>query len=74
MNNKELNNQDLNNISGGKHNLEDYLKEIKKDKEKPLVDYGTGKHLDLDPSIHWEDENNAHIIKREKDKPKKYEK
>ena len=70
-NNDELNNKDLNNVSGGNSTLEKYLKSlVGKDKDKTLVDYGTGKTLDLDPSIKYEDDGNLLIVKREKDESK----
>lgn len=68
----ELNNIDLNNVAGGKTNLEDYLKTLSgKDSKDKLVDYGTGVQLDLDPSVNYDDNNNVYIIKREKATPDK---
>lgn len=68
----ELNNIDLNNVAGGKTNLEDYLKTLAgKDSKDKLVDYGTGVQLDLDPSVNYDDNNNVYIIKREKATPDK---
>ncbi len=66
--NKQLNNKDLNGVSGG-NNLEKYLKSLAgKDKNKLLVDYGTGVKLDLDNTIDYEKSDNLIILKREKDK------
>lgn len=66
-NNEELNNQNLENVSGGESSLEKYLKTLAgKDKDKMSVDYGTGVALDLNPSVDYDDRNNVHIIKREK--------
>ena len=68
MNKNELNNEDLNKISGGKTNLDKYLKTlVGKDKDDILVDYGTGTQIDLNPSVDIDDNNNVYVIKREKD-------
>ena len=68
--NKELNNDELNNVSGGGKSLEDYLKTIvENDKNKILVDEGTGKQLDINPSVDLNDDSKLIIIKREKDSP-----
>ncbi len=65
--NKELNNDELDNVSGGGKNLEDYLKTVvEHDKNKILVDEGTGKQLDINPSIDINDDGNLIIVKREK--------
>ena len=64
---KELNDQELNNVSGGESSLDKYLKTlVGTDKNKILVDQGTGKTLDLNPAVKFEDDNNVYIIKREK--------
>lgn len=68
-NDKELNNKDLNNVSGGS-NLDKYLKSLTgHDKSKALIDYGTGVQLDLDSTVQKEDDGNISIIKREKNSP-----
>ena len=67
MSDKELQNDDLNNISGGNSNLDKYLKTlVGKDEDKMLVDYGTGVALDHDSTVAYEGNNNVYIIKREK--------
>ena len=61
--NKELNNKDLKDVAGGS-NLDKYIK-ILPDKDKKLVDYGTGVALDLEPSIKYEEDGNIEIILRD---------
>ena len=66
--NNELNNKDLDNVSGGNSSLEKYLKDlVGKDKSKIIIDNGEGKQLDLNPSIDYEKDEKLIIIKREKD-------
>ena len=65
--NKELDNQELDNVSGGSI-LEKYLKHLTK-RDKPLVDKGTGAKLDLNPSTSSDEAGNLIIVKREKDNP-----
>lgn len=66
-NNKELENPELENISGGNKKLDDYFKKIDGTvKNKMLVDYGTGVSLDLNPSVDYDKNDNVLIIKREK--------
>ena len=66
-NNKKLNDKDLNNVAGGS-DLDKYLKSISgQDKDKMLVDYGTGVALDLNPSVDYDKLENLIIVKREKD-------
>ena len=68
---KKLRNRDLNAVSGGKGNLEDYLKKlVVKDKDKMLVDYGTGVELDHDSSVPFDESGNLLIVKSEKEVPK----
>ena len=68
MDNKKLNNKDLNGVSGGSSTLEKYLKSlVEKDKDKTMVDYGTGVALDLNPSVDYDENGNLIVIKREKD-------
>ena len=68
--NKKLNNQELDNVSGGKTNLDDYLKTIAgKGKNKILVGYGTGVELSNNSKIDHEENNNLIVIKREKKLP-----
>lgn len=68
---KKLRNRDLNAVSGGKGNLEDYLKKlVVKDKDKMLVDYGTGVELDHDSSVSYDESGNLLIVKSEKEVPK----
>lgn len=63
---KEINNKDLNDVTGGSNDLDDYLSKLAgKDKNEPLVDYGTGSQLDLDPSVQKDDEGKLIIINRE---------
>ena len=67
-NNKQLNDSDLNNIAGGS-DLDKYLKTLAgNDKNKELVDYGTGKALDLNPSVDYDKSENLIIVKRENNK------
>lgn len=67
---KQLKNIDLDSISGGSTNLDDYLKKIDgKGKNDILVDHGSGVGLDINPSIQYEEDGNLHIIKREKNSP-----
>lgn len=70
-NKKELNNNDLNNVSGGKTNLDKYLKDLSvKDKTKIIVDKGNGDELVLSQSVQYpKDANLDIIIEREKDSP-----
>ena len=64
---EELMNQDLNDVTGGSNDLDDYLNKLAgKDKNEPLVDYGTGSQLDLDPSVQKDDDSKLIIINREK--------
>ena len=71
-NNKKLDNKNLNDITGGSNDLEKYLKSlVGKDKDKNLVDYGTGVQLDLNPSIDYDKKENLLIVKREKEKAEK---
>lgn len=71
-NNDELNNNNLNDIAGGSTDLEKYLKSlVGKDKDKNLVDYGTGVQLDLNPSIDYDKKENLLIVKREEEKAEK---
>ena len=67
---EELNNDDLNNVSGGKADLNKYLKELAgKDRNKVLVDNGDQEELVLNPSIPYANDGNLNIIEREKDSP-----
>ena len=67
---EELNNDDLNNVSGGKADLNKYLKELAgKDRNKVLVDNGGQEELVLNPSIPYANDGNLNIIEREKDSP-----
>ena len=66
---KEINTKDLDNVSGGSSELEEYLKALKEKEDKPLVDYGTGTETKTDPTVPFDDNNNTYIIKREKEKP-----
>lgn len=67
---KELNNNDLNNVSGGSSNLDKYLKVLtSKDKNNIIVDHGSETELVLKQSVEYEDDGNLHIIEREKDSP-----
>lgn len=71
-NSKKLDNKNLNDIAGGSTDLEKYLKSlVGKDKDKNLVDYGTGVQLDLNPSVDYDKNENLLIIKREKEKAEK---
>lgn len=63
--NKELDNQELDNVSGGSV-LEKYLKHLA-EKDKPLVDDGIGTELDLNPSTSYDEAGNLIIVKRDKD-------
>ena len=66
----ELESQDLNSVSGGETDLERYLKELKeKDLKNPLVDYGPGEQIEVDPSVPYDGDSNAHLLPREKKKP-----
>lgn len=64
---KELGNEDLDNVSGGAKNLDDYLKTLVGQDKPLIVDQGTGKSLELKPSITKDDDGNIYVIKREKD-------
>ena len=67
---EELNNDDLNNVSGGKADLNKYLKELAgKDRNKVLVDNDDQEELILNPSIPYANDGNLNIIEREKDSP-----
>ena len=65
---KQLNIEELDNVSGGDSKLDKYLKTIA-GKDKTLVDKGTGTILDLNPSVEPVDDGNLYIIKRDKEKP-----
>ena len=67
---EELNIDDLNNVSGGKADLNKYLKELAgKDRNKVLVDNDNQEGLVLNPSIPYANDGNLNIIEREKDSP-----
>lgn len=67
---KELNNSDLSNVSGGS-DLDKYLKTLAgNDKDKKLVDYETSFHLDIDSSVDYEDDGKLIIVKCENTNPK----
>ena len=67
-NDNKLNEKDLDNVVGGS-DLEKYLKQVTgNDKNKILVDEGTGKELKLDSTIDYDKADNLIIIKREKKK------
>ena len=71
-NNDELDNKNLNDIAAGSGVLDKYLKTIvEKDKDKNMIDYGTGVQLDLNPSVDYDKNENLLIIKREKEKAEK---
>ena len=67
--NKELNNHDLNSVSGGSNDLDEYLKTLAEESKKVLVDYGTGEQLEVDPSVHQDNDGNLYIVEREKKHP-----
>ena len=70
-NNKQLNDKLLDNVDGGT-DLEKYLKSLTgNDKNKVLVDYGTGVELDNNPSIDYDKQENIIIVKRDKSTPEK---
>ena len=56
----------LNNVTGGS-DLDKYLKSIeRKDKNKILVDYGSGTAIEHESNVDYDESGNLIIIKREK--------
>lgn len=68
MSDKELDNKELDDVSGGNTNLDKYLKTLAgNDKNKNLVDYGTGTQLDHVSTVQYDSNNETYVLKREKD-------
>lgn len=69
--NKIVNDEDLNNVTGGS-DLDKYLKSIeRKDKNKILVDYESGTTIEHDSDVDYDKSGNLIIIKREKNNREK---
>ena len=67
---EEINNDDLNDVSGGKADLNKYLKELAgKEKNRVLVDNGGQEELVLNPSVPYANDGNLIIVEREKESP-----
>lgn len=64
---KELNNTDLNRVSGGKNDLDNYLELLQKDGKKTLVDYDNETTLELDNDVKYHHDGNVDIVLRDKD-------
>lgn len=66
-NNKQINDKDLKDISGG-NSLEQLLSELgEKDKKSTLVDYGDGSELKIDSGFECDESSKLIVVKREKD-------